>query len=428
MTSGREVRATESLIRLTSSLPASTSTPALLYVSDSLAVMISVSGAAGIRAEAGIISQVILQWTEMSRFDQTDCVARAGLVLIAAAVVGTGSSGLSAAIVEDLYSVTVIRSVELAPGQVRRTQQDEIRFALGQLLPRVTGRLDAALEPALADLLQNAEDYVEQIGALDRETLLVTFDARAIEEALIARDQPIWGPERPLTLLWLAIDTGQGERGILAAGEAMTDISPEFLELQANFRDQLSSVAEERGLPLSLPLMDLQDMSALSYIDIVGGFTDQLSKASIRYGADAVLTGLARVTRSGVNVQWTLLKDGGRFALGGTLMRDGLNRLADLYAAEFSTFGGVRTTLITVLGIETLEDYGRVMRYLESLSLLEAVGVEEFVDGALSIRVYARGGTTVLERVLALGNILTPAVVPLDQVANNTQLAFTLTR
>jgi len=428
MTSGREVRATESLIRLTSSLPASTSTPALLYVSDSLAVMISVSGAAGIRAEAGIISQVILLWTEMSRFDQTDCVARAGLVLIAAAVVGTGSSGLSAAIVEDLYSVTVIRSVELAPGQVRRTQQDEIRFALGQLLPRVTGRLDAALEPALADLLQNAEDYVEQIGALDRETLLVTFDARAIEEALIARDQPIWGPERPLTLLWLAIDTGRGERGILAAGEAMTDISPEFLELQANFRDQLSSVAEERGLPLSLPLMDLQDMSALSYIDIVGGFTDQLSKASIRYGADAVLTGLARVTRSGVNVQWTLLKDGGRFALGGTLMRDGLNRLADLYAAEFSTFGGVRTTLITVLGIETLEDYGRVMRYLESLSLLEAVGVEEFVDGALSIRVYARGGTTVLERVLALGNILTPAVVPLDQVANNTQLAFTLTR
>ena len=364
----------------------------------------------------------------MRRLGQVDCVARAGLVLIATALVGAGSSGLSAAIVEDLYSVTVIRNVALAPGQVRRTQQDEIRFALGQLLPRVTGRLDAALEPALADLLQNAETYVEQIGSLDRETLLVTFNARAIEDALIARDQPIWGPERPLTLLWLAIDAGQGERGILAAGEAMTDMSPGFLELQANFRDQLLSGAKERGLPLSLPLMDLQDMSALNYIDIVGGFTDQLSKASIRYGADAVLTGLARVTRSGVNVQWTLLKDGGRFALGGTLMRDGLNRLADLYAAEFSTFGGVRTTLVTVLGIETLDDYGRVMRYLESLSLLEAVGVEEFVDGALSVRVYARGGTTVLARVLGLSNILTPTVVPLDQVANDSQITFTLAR
>ena len=364
----------------------------------------------------------------MSRLNQMDCLARAGLALIAAATVGMGSSGLSAAIVEDLYSVTVIRSAELAPGQVRRTQQDEIRFALGQLLPRVTGRLDAALEPALADMLQNAEAYVEQVGSLDRETLLVTFDARAIEDALVARDQPIWGPERPLTLLWLAIDAGQGERGILAAGEALTDMSPEFLELQANFRDQLTTVAEERGLPLSLPLMDLQDMSALSYIDIVGGFTDQLGKASIRYGADAVLSGLARVTRSGVNVQWTLLKNGGRFALGGSSMRDGLNRLADLYAAEFSTFGGVRTTLVTVLGVETLDDYGRVMRYLESLSLLEAVGAEEFVDGALSVRVYARGGTPVLERVLGLNTILTPTVVPLDQVTNDSQLTFTLAR
>ena len=364
----------------------------------------------------------------MRRLDQMDRVARAGLAFIATAAVGISSSGLSAAILEDLYSVTVTRSVELAPGQVRLTRQDEIRLALVQLLPRVTGRLDAALEPALADLLQNAEAYVEQAGLLDRETLLVTFDARALEDALVARDQPIWGPERPLTLLWLAIDAGQGERGILAAGEALTDTSPEFLELQANFRDQLATVAEERGLPLSLPLMDLQDMSALSYIDIVGGFTDQLSKASIRYGADAVLSGIARVTRSGVNVQWMLLKDGGRFALGGNSMRDGLSRLADLYAAEFSTFGGVRTTLVTVLGVETLDDYGRVISYLESLSLLEAVSTEEFVDAALSVRVYARGGTPVLERVLGLSTILTPAVVPLDQVANDSELTFTLAR
>ena len=364
----------------------------------------------------------------MIRLKQIPRVARAGLALIAAGAAGMSCSALSAATVEDLYSVTVIRSREQAPGQVPRTQEDEIRFALGQLLPRVTGRLDAALEPALADLLQNAAAFVEQIGSLDRETLLVTFDARAIEAALVARDQPIWGPERPLTLLWLAIDTGQGERGILSAGEALTDASPEFLELQANFREELTTVAEERGLPLSLPLMDLEDMTALSFIDIWGGFTEQVQQASIRYGADAVLSGRARVTRFGVNVQWTLLKDGGQFALGGTSMRDGLNRLADFYAAEFSTFGGVRATLITVLGVETLDDYGRVMRYLDSLSLLESVGVEEFVDDALSVRVDARGGTAVLERVLGLSTLLIPIAGPVGQVANDDQLTFTLAR
>ena len=364
----------------------------------------------------------------MIRFKQMPSVMRAGMALIAAGAAGMSCSGLSAATVEDLYSVTVSRSLEQAPGQAPRTQDDEIRFALSQLLPRVTGRLDAALEPALADMLQNARAYLVQIGSLDRETLLVTFDARAIEAALVARNQPIWGPERPLTLLWLAIDTGQGERGILPAGEALTDVSPEFLELRANFREELTTVAEERGLPLSLPLMDLEDMNALSFIDIWGGFTDQVQEASIRYGADAVLSGRARVSAFGVNVQWTLLKDGGQFALGGTSMRDGLNRLADFYAAEFSTFGGVRATLITVLGVETLDDYGRIMSYLDSLSLLESVGVEEFVEGALTARVDARGGTAVLERVLGLSTVLTPAAGPLGQVANDDQLTYTLTR
>jgi hypothetical protein len=390
--------------------------------------MISFSITAGNRVETGIISQVNPQWTVMIRRKQMDRVARADLAVIAAAALGCSCASLSAATVENLYSVTVIRNLEPAPGQVPRTPEDEIRFAMGQLLSRVTGRLDAALEPALADLLQNAGAYVEQSGLLDRETLLVTFDQRAIEAALVARDQPIWGPERPLTLLWLAIDAGQGERGILSAGEALTDMSPEFAELQANLREELTTVAEERGLPLSLPLMDLQDMSELSFIDIWGGFTQQVNQASERYGADAVLNGRARVTSFGVNVQWTLLKDGGQFTLAGTFVRDGLDRLADLYAAEFGTLGGVRSTLITVLGVETLDDYGRVIRYLESLSMLESVGLEEFVDSVLSIRVQSRGGSVVLERVLGLSTTLTPAIAPLDQAANDDQLTFTLTR
>lgn len=357
-----------------------------------------------------------------------DGVVRAGLAVSAAAAIAISCASLSAATVEDLYSVTVTRSLEPAPGQIPRTAEDEIRFALGQLLPRVTGRLDAALEPALADLLLDAAAYVVQSGLLDRETLLITFDERAIEAALVARDQPIWGPERPLTVLWLAIDAGQGERGILSAGEGLTEMSREFLELQANLRGELITVAEERGLPLALPLMDLQDMSALSFIDVWGGFARQVIQASIRYGADGVLSGRARVMSSGVNVQWTLLRDGDQVALDGTAVRDGLDRLADFYAAQFSTFGDVRATLITVLGVETLDDYGRVMRYLESLSMLESVDPEEFVDGALSIRVNARGGAVVLERVLGLSTTLTPTSGPLGQAANDAQLSFRLTR
>ncbi|HEY5622204.1 MAG TPA: hypothetical protein VIV14_00475 [Gammaproteobacteria bacterium] len=122
------------------------------------------------------------------------------------------------------------------------------------------------------------------------------------------------------------------------------------------------------------------------------------------------------MTPFGVEVDWNLLRDGQTIELGSGALRDGLDRLADYYAAEFSTFGGPSVSVITVLGVETLEDYGRILKYLESLSVLNSIGYEIDFDGsALSVRVEARGGNAVLQRVLALSPILTPSsevVVP----------------
>jgi len=200
------------------------------------------------------------------------------------------------------------------------------------------------------------------------------------------------------------------------------------LQLQADFRAEMATAEEERGLPLTLPLMDLEDMGALDFVDIWAGFNTQVTQASSRYGVDATLTGRARQTPFGVNIQWVLLRDGEEFALTGTTLRDGLDRLADFYAAEFSTLGGVRATLITVVGVATLDDYGRVMRHLESVSLLDSVSPEELVDGALSLRVAARGGAAVLERVLGLSTMLTPIAEQTGQTVNEDRLTFTLNR
>ncbi|HEY5622205.1 MAG TPA: DUF2066 domain-containing protein [Gammaproteobacteria bacterium] len=211
--------------------------------------------------------------------------------LAIASIVAAGSSG-DAATIEDLYSVRISRSVDLGAGRVPRTPDQEIRFAMTQLLTRVTGRVDAALEPALGDMLNNPNPYLVQIGSIDRDTLIVTFDARAIEDALTARGQPIWGTERPLTMLWLAIDA-QGERDILSASEAMDDLSTEFEALKARFREEIVELGEERGLLFELPLMDLEDMGAVSFVDIWARFSSRIVGASARYGAAAVATGRA---------------------------------------------------------------------------------------------------------------------------------------
>jgi hypothetical protein len=326
-----------------------------------------------------------------------------------------------AATFPNLYSVIVPRNLDSAPDTSPRLEEERIRVAMARLLTRITGRRDAAFEPALSSLRDNAGDYVEQIGPLDRDNMIVRFNPGNVESALVALDQPIWGPQRPQTLLWIAIDGGFGERAILSAESPLLAESSEFDELQARYREELAAVADERGLLLTLPLLDLEDMNALTFVDVWGGFNDRVRAASERYAADDILVGRVRLTDFGVVTGWTLLKDDGQITLGGQSLRDGLDSLADLYAAEFSTLGRASATEVVIVGIATLEDYGRVMGYLESLSVLELVAPVELADEALHLQVAARGGESALQNILGLGNVLRP-------MPGRPQLTFALAR
>lgn len=178
--------------------------------------------------------------------------------------------------------------------------------------------------------------------------------------------------------------------------------------------DTLERIADERGLPVALPLMDLQDLNAISFPEIWGDFDAQILAASQRYRADAVLVARLSVSQFGTRAQWTLLRNGMRQVGVGTSLDDGLNWLADRYADEFSVVGGARTERIQVQGVESLADYGRVLTYLEKLSILQSVDVDSFDGDVLNLRVTTRGDQSVLRRVLTLGAVLVPASAPAE--------------
>jgi len=346
--------------------------------------------------------------TAIGPYNATRVHLRYSLVLSIALSLLSVAHQVSGATYPDLYSISVPSSLGNTAATGGRSQEESIRIAMGQLLTRVTGRRDAAFEPALAIVLNNARDYVEQVGQIDRETLRVTFNARSVEDVLVRLDQPIWGVERPTTLVWLAVDAGLGRRELLGADPAIADTGSQLSEELNRLRDELELVADERGLLLTLPLLDLQDMSALSFVDVWGGFNDQIQRASDRYAVDDVLVGRVRLQEPLPSVQWGLLRAGRAVTLPGQSLREGLDALADLYASELSTLGRASSAVISVIGIESLEDYGRLMRYLESLSLLETVFPEELADGSLRLRVGARGDESTLRRVLELGGLLRP--------------------
>ena len=322
---------------------------------------------------------------------------------VLAAFVASAQPG-SAATFPDLYTVTVVPERSAADQRVAAVQA-----AMARLLIRVTGNRNAPLDPVLQPLIAEPSTYVSSYGVDRQSRSLVGFSRGQVERALTTLGMPVWGPERPLTLLWVAVDDGAGGRALLGANEAAelgVETTPTMTALLARVRTEIAAVVDERGVPIALPLLDLEDLGVVAFADVWGGFEDRIVAASVRYRADAILIGRVRPGVFGTEVDWLYVNGAERRALPLAGVRDGLDAAADRYAAEGSTIGGASATAITVRNVLTSADYGKVMSYLEQQSVLESVDVEAFGNGTLSLRVAARGDARVLERVLALGGVL----------------------
>jgi uncharacterized protein len=326
-----------------------------------------------------------------------------------AMLAGAGHAHDAAAVtLPNLYRVSVTPD-PAAPDQ----RAAAIKAGMGRLLIRVTGDRNAPLDPALQGMLADAGKYLNSYGFDRQGQAQVGFIASQVDQALAALQKPVWGPERPLTLLWIAVDDGSGGRALLGANDSpqlgLEPTAPGMTERLAALRKDLLAVADERGLPVTLPLLDVEDLSAVTFADVWGGFEDRVASASARYRADAILIGRVRPGIVGDEIEWLLATGAERQALPGFALRDGLDAAGDKFAAQFATQGGGGAAAITVLDVRTPADYGRVVSYLEQQSVLQSVDVDTFDNGELRLRVTARGDARVLERILALGGVLRPA-------------------
>lgn len=279
-------------------------------------------------------------------------------------------------------------------------RDEAFRAALGEVLVRVTGRRDVTDRPEVASLLENAAAYAQQFRRPAPDRLWAAFDGAALERELARLGQPVWGAERPSTLLWLAVDAGGGKRFVLA--------SVEELEEEAPIREEVLEAARRRGLPMVFPLMDAEDRAHASFAEVWGGFEDSILAASARYGVDAVLVGRLAADDLG-HGRWMLYAaDGVERWSGG--VGESIGRLADLFAARFAVVsaGETRTVRLVVSGLESIEDYGRVTRFLGNLTAIESLGVESLEESTVVFRVALRGAPATLDEAVRLGGLLRP--------------------
>jgi hypothetical protein len=215
--------------------------------------------------------------------------------------------------------------------------------------------------------------------------LQVLFDSASVDQLLSKAGLPIWGRERPATVVmfgaeeagswrWLAVDTPARER------------------------DAIEKVARERGLPLQMA-GDGRTRTHRSERRCA-----RPDAGAARYQANAVLVGRAR----GGVVQWTFaVRRGAAQASGG--LEDGINLAADTFARVFAASGSsLGSVIVEVAGISDLNAYAATLNYLEGMTLVRGVALEQVAGEKMRFRLAVRGDAATLRRAIALDRRLVP--------------------
>lgn len=292
-----------------------------------------------------------------------------------------------------------------------RTQPDgrakAYDVALAQVLLRVSGP-EVVNDVVLFDtLFPDPGAYVVQFRPGADDMLFVTFDGRAIEEVLRRAGQRVWGGDRPLTIVWLAVDWGRGSREIIAAVDEDIDTDAERSISRAHrLRERMLEIAERRGLPVAFPLLDSEDLAAVSESDIWGGFDGRVIAASQRYDANSVLIGRLRASDLSQG-RWSYQFGSEQRSFSGS-PESVLGQIADLLAAEFAIGGDepVRRVELNVSGVTSIREFGQLHTILADINLVESFAVSEASGDRVTFAVDVHGGAPRLARALRFAGLV----------------------
>ncbi|MBU2898715.1 DUF2066 domain-containing protein [Vibrio hepatarius] len=187
----------------------------------------------------------------------------------------------------DLYQTEIVleQSVDNADAKARVSGMKEI-------IVRASGDFDVTSNPVIQKALKQNSQYLSQISHGQREglqTLKMGFSAPHIRSLLSQAQVPIWPAARANILVWLV-------------EEVQYDRSVSWEHSDSKILTEMKAEAFKRGLPLTVPVGDFDDITGVSASDLWGGFARPVGEASQRYPVDAALV----VRSDGNMLRWTL--------------------------------------------------------------------------------------------------------------------------
>jgi len=241
----------------------------------------------------------------------------------------------------------------------------------------------------VTDYLQRFE-YSEQDSINSEYPYLVSlyFEPRLIDGIIQDAKMPLWGANRPVTILWIAVEENF-KRRILKDNVGNANIqeaksTAPGAETKVDLSHSIRTNAIRRGLPVISPLMDLEDELVVSISDIWGRFPSTILQASQRYSADSVLVG--RVKKEGENWagDFTYINQSSQSTYQifadepQQVIAKMTDKLAELLCSKYCVLeesGKKNQALMNVSGINNFKSFKSVENYLNDLSGVKAASV-----------------------------------------------------
>ncbi len=329
---------------------------------------------------------------------------------LVSAVLGFWQSSAYAVTVDDLFTVELP-----VADQTTALRLESFSEAFKQVIVKVSGSDDALASPAFERPIANSARYVKQFRYLNRSLpddeefdgsnlfLRINFDQQLIEGLLREQNFPVWGRERPSTLLVISYDVNENIK--LVSDDATADLV-----------EALDRAASIHAVPVLFPLMDLEDIALVSIGDIASRQYDKIDTMAQRYAPNALLVGQI-VGRSGEGWQgdwevrfaeqifkWTYKASSKQ-----AVIDQVIKHLAKILAIEYALEDHrqvEQSLLLSVSELEGIEKLIRVQEYLKSLNVVDSVRVAMISKDVVTYRLKLRNDPEDLQRLIEFGEVL----------------------
>ena len=310
------------------------------------------------------------------------------------------------------------------PAQTEEAKEEAIKEAFQEVLTRISGNTQVQDNPLIKSHLKRAQYYVEEYSysapttASSEYLLKVQFDKKDVNRLLKKAGLSIWNQVRPTILVWLVTND-------LSAGGSSDIVGS---DTPGEITDTIKQQSSMLGLPLMLPILDVDEINQVSVDDINKNDLSVLSLASQRYSPDGILIGKIDKLTTGEKLQseWQLVwnNQNFRWKIPGNTQKEILHSLVNNVSKVFNQSPQVavahpiatQSLILKISNVSRPEDLSQVLNYFKQVQMVQQVNLREVSGDNIELVVIAKGSSDDFQQDIGDGNRLKLKMLESDNI------------